>query len=243
MSNGKRKELSRRQEFKEKRRKRQRQQQTVTLAIIGAGILVVLGLLIVPSLIPAGDVNEAVPLTRQLTQDNTMGNPDAPVTIVEYSDFQCPACLAFHEQTESLLVEQYINTGKVHFIYRSMGTWIGAESAAAAEAAYCASDQGKFWDYHDILFANQQGENVGGYKEKRLLAFAENLGLNMSDFRACLSSDKYADRVAQDRLDGEQQGVSATPTFFVNAELVRGAIDFNQLSSMIEAKLATSSSP
>jgi protein-disulfide isomerase len=172
-----------------------------------------------------------------------MGNPDAPVTIVEYSDFQCPACLAFHEQTESLLVEQYINTGKVHFIYRSMGTWIGAESAAAAEAAYCASDQGKFWDYHDILFANQQGENVGGYKEKRLLAFAENLGLNMSDFRACLSSDKYADRVAQDRLDGEQQGVSATPTFFVNAELVRGAIDFNQLSSMIEAKLATSSSP
>jgi protein-disulfide isomerase len=138
-----------------------------------------------------------------------------------------------------------VTNGTVYFVYRSFGNFIGPESQAAAEAAYCAGDQNKYWDYHDILFANQTGENVGDFSNRRLQAFAEALSLNMSEFNTCLSSGKYADRVAQDKVDGTAAGVTATPSFVltytVNGQqkqsVIAGAQPFSEFQTQIEGAL------
>ena len=119
-----------------------------------------------------------------------------------------------------------------------MGAWIGPESAAAAEAAYCAGDQGKFWDYHDMLFDNWTGENVGAFSTQRLQAFGEALGLKMDEFRPCLDTHKYANQVAQDRAGGEKLGVKATPTFFINGKQIVGSQSFASFQKEIESALA-----
>jgi len=205
---------------RERRRRQQQRQRMTTLLIIAGVVLVVAGILAAPALqqalAPVGEV--AVPPARTLptTNDNTMGDPNAPVTVVEFSDFQCPACRAFFTQVEEPFIEEYVATGKVYFVYRSMGVWIGQESADAAEAAYCAGEQNKFWEYHDFLFANQTGENVGDFLQKRLIAFAEKIdGLDVGAFKDCLNSNKYAQKVNADGAEGRQMGVRGTPTLFV----------------------------
>ena len=202
-----------------RRRKQQRQRLTVLMIVVGL-VLIATGILIAPSIRdatqPVGDV--VVPDFKDLPQHqaNTMGDPNAPLTVVEFSDFQCPACKAFTDRVEETFIEEYVATGKVYFVYRSMGKWIGQESVAAAEAAYCAGEQNKFWEYHDILFANQTGENVGDFLEKRLIAFAKNIdGLDVKAFKECLESDKYAQQANADFSEGRNLGVQGTPTLFV----------------------------
>jgi protein-disulfide isomerase len=143
-------------------------------------------------------------------------------------------------EVEPALIEEYINTGKVHFTYRSMGRWIGSESVEAAEAAYCAGDQGKYWEYHDTLFANWNGENLGAFSSKRLNDFARYLKLNTGDFNACRSGNKYLDRVNQDRTDGERLGVKGTPSFFINGKLYTGGLSMGGFRQAIEAELSAS---
>ena len=113
---------------------------------------------------PMPEVGSAVPRSYPNANGNSLGDPNAPIKIEEFSDFQCPYCQNFHDQTEALLVEQYVNTGKVYFTYRSMGNFLSqnigggkTESQDAALAAYCAGDQNKFWDMQAYLFANILG--------------------------------------------------------------------------------------
>jgi protein-disulfide isomerase len=227
-----------------KERHRRREGPPRTLIIIGVvGLaLALVGVLIFSSgqnpFAPVGTVVAITPFPRPAAHQNSMGDPNAPVKIEEYSDFQCPACLAFYKDTEMLIATQYVATDKVYFTYHSMGAWIGSESEAAAEAAYCAGDQGKFWDYHDILFDNWTGENVGAFSTQRLLAFGEALSLNMSDFRSCLDNHKYASQVAQDRAEGDKLGVTATPTFFINGKKIEGSQSFASFQKEIESALA-----
>jgi protein-disulfide isomerase len=197
---------------------------------------------------PVGEiVTPAASATEHpMAKDNAMGDPNAPIKIEEFSDFQCPFCARFHTETESQLVNTYVTNGTVYFVYRSFGNFIGPESQAAAEAAYCAGDQNKYWEYHDILFANQTGENVGAFSTRRLQAFAEALSLDMNAFNSCLNSGKYADRVAQDKADGTAAGVTATPTFVlsytVNGEqktrIISGAQPISEFQNQIEGALA-----
>jgi protein-disulfide isomerase len=225
--------------MKEKRRKRQQRQRVLIFSAIGGVILLILAIAIIPNLLPPS-VNEAEILERTQVSENTMGDPNAPVKIVEYSDFQCPFCRDFATEIEPALVEEYVNTGKVHFTYRSMGQWIGSESVAAAEAAYCAGDQGKFWNYHDVLYANWNGENLGAFSSKRLADFARYLNLDMDEFNSCRSSNKYLDKVNQDRAEGDQLGVQGTPTFFINGKLYGGSFGVEGFRQAIEAELAVS---
>jgi protein-disulfide isomerase len=166
-----------------------------------------------------------------------MGDPDAPVTIIEYSDYQCPFCANFWKNTETQLVEEYVKTGKVYFVFRSMGNFVSTnitrqtggtnnESELAAQAAYCAGDQGKFWEYHDTLFTNQLGENEGYFVRARLDAYAEATGLDMNTFKDCMDSKKYQDMVNKDGLDGTNAGVNGTPSFVINGKLIEGALPF-----------------
>ncbi len=179
-----------------------------------------LGFFLTPAIKQAtAPVGEVTPLPERLIvspDDNSMGDPNAPITVVEYSDYQCPACKAFFDYIEEPLISEYVATGKVRFIYHSMGLWIGQESLDAAEAAYCAGEQGKFWEYHNILFANQTGENVGDFLAKRLIAFAREIdGLDVGAFKSCLDSNKYDERVNADGTAGREAGVRGTPTLLV----------------------------
>ena len=164
------------------------------------------------------------------------GSPDAPVTILEFSDFQCPYCGRFFQSVEPQIDEQYIAKGKVRIGYIHFA-FLGPESFAAAEASECAADQNAFWEYHDKLFNSQNGENRGAFSKDNLKQFAADLGLDTAIFNQCLDSGKYTEYV-QSQVDmGQQIGVQSTPTFLVNGQAVVGAQPFETFQQAIESVL------
>lgn len=229
--------MSKRQEMREKRARQQRTQRILVIVGVSVIALAVALLLILPNIKPVGTITDAIQITRPNVKFNAMGDPNAPVKIIEYSDFQCPYCDHFVKDTEQQLIDAYISTGKVYFEYRSFGEFIGSESKRAAEAAYCAGDQGKFWEMHDLIFANQGAENSGAFTDKRLTAFAAKLGLDAGKFSDCFNSGKYASQVTQDGADGQAAGVKATPSFTVNGELFEGAQPFSAFQTKIDGLL------
>jgi protein-disulfide isomerase len=239
--------MSKRQEMREKRTRQQRNSRIIAITLITLGALALAFLLIYPTIKPVGTISTVEPNSRPQASMNSMGDPNAPVKIVEYSDFQCPYCRKFWEETEAQIVENYVKTGKVYFTYRSMGNWVGAsanstESQDAAQAAYCAGDENKFWEYHDLLFTNQNGENQGAFARKRLDVFADTLGLDKAAFKACMDGNKNMDKVNQDGVDGTQAGVSGTPSFVINGKLIEGAQPFDVFQQEIDAALAAAGS-
>lgn len=166
----------------------------------------------------------------------TLGSPDAPVTIVEFADFQCPFCGRFHQATEKEIIAQYVKTGKAKFIYRDFA-FLGEESNWASQAARCAGDQGKFWQYHDYLYEHQKGENDGAFNKDNLKGFALELGLNAGSFNSCLDSEKHKQAVENDTEMGRKFGVTGTPASFVNGKLVQGAVPFATFKTTIDAAL------
>jgi protein-disulfide isomerase len=179
-----------------------------------------------------------LPVRTETSGPNALGDPQAPVTVIEYADYQCPFCASFWSDTQKKIVQNYVETGKVHFIYHSMGDFIGPESGKAAEAAYCAADQGKFWDYHDLLYSKQGGENVGAFSDDNLAAFAGELNLDVGQFTDCLRTGKYTARVSQEQIDGRAAGVRGTPSFVINGTLIEGAIPYEEMAGAIEDALA-----
>jgi protein-disulfide isomerase len=241
--------ISKRQELREKRQKRARQQR-LALIIGSGGVIVLLALLVVvPQLQRANQpVGTIVPITPQAYPDANgaaMGNPNAPVKIVAYEDFQCPSCRLYTEQVEPSLIQNEIKSGQVYYEFRNFPIIDRSsptqESHHAAEAALCAADQGKFWQYHDMLFNNQEGENVGSFTDNRLQAFAQTLGLNMSQFNSCYSANKYQDQINSDFQAGQQAGVTGTPSVFVNGkEVSPGYIPtYDQMKQAIQEALGT----
>lgn len=205
-------------------------------AAVFVGMLIFVGPKFVQEFFP-DKAQTADELPREITQSNTMGNPAAPVHIIEYGDFQCPFCLKFWTETEPQLIEEYVNTGKVYFEYRSVGPFLGEESGWAAEGVYCAGDQGKFWEYHDTLFANWTGENVGDFTRDNLVKYARSIGLNMTNFQSCINTQKYKLRVEQDAVQADADGAHATPTFFINGVMVEGAQPFSVMKDLIDQAL------
>ena len=156
-----------------------------------------------------------------LDDDPFKGNPDAPVTIVEFSDFQCPFCSRFFDQTLPLIEKNYIDTGKVKLVYKDFPIDNLHPNARPAHiAAECADEQGKFWEYHDILFENQAQWNrlSSADLSSQLNQYATTLGLNSASFDSCLSSQDIADEVNTDYLQASRYGAAGTPTFFIGTE-------------------------
>jgi protein-disulfide isomerase len=235
------KDHNRRLSIREKRQKQLQQQRLSALLIVIGIAIILIAIIALPSIINASNpVVDITPIqSKKIPNANgaAMGNPNAPVKIIEYSDFQCPACQVFFLRVEPQFIEDYITTGIVYFEYRSMGLYIGQESFDAAMAAYCAGDQNKFWEYHDILFTNLTGENVGAFSPKRLQAFGKTIGLDMNVFKDCLSNRKYQERVNQDQNEGVKAGVKVTPTFLINGKIVEGALSIEEFSKEIKAAL------
>ncbi|MCI0550170.1 MAG: thioredoxin domain-containing protein [Anaerolineae bacterium] len=243
---------SKRQERRERMYQRERRNRLLTIGIITIVAAFLVFAVVWPQIRPIAEVVSVEPNPRPNAERNTAGVADAPIKIEEFADFQCPFCERFFEQTEPLLIEHYVATGKVQFVYRSMGNFVSrnlggarTESQDAAAAAYCAGDQGKFWEMHDALFANVLGEDVGSFTDRRLAAIAEKVGLDMTEFNECYNSGKYADQVQQDFEDGQAAGVNGTPgfvvTYTVNGEtktkLIEGAQPFSTFQQELEAIL------
>ena len=236
--------MPRRSELRERRAQRRRQQR-VTLALVITGVVLVAAFLVLlPSLTPVGDITLPEPFDYPSVDDHAMGDPNAPIVIEEYSDFQCPFCKRFHDETLRQIVDNYVRAGVVYFVYRHFPVVDrndpAQESHAAATAAVCAGRQNRFWDFHDVLFANQTGENIGDYSDRRLQAMAEELGLDREAFNECYGSADAEAAVSADALLALETGLSSTPSFLVNGKPLIGAQPFEAFQQAIEAELAGS---
>lgn len=229
--------MSSRSRVRERREQEQRRRRLYWIAGIAVVAVIVAAIIILPNLRGQAEIVAPPPFDWPTTEGTSMGDPNAPVTIVEYSDFQCPYCRQFHEGTLRQIVENHVRTGEVRFEYNSF-PFIGRESVEAANAALCAADQGQFFTYADYLFANQTGENVGAFTEGRLQAIAQEIGLEMDSFEQCSSQNAHQDEVQAQYAAGLDAGVTSTPTFFVNGKEVNGALPYAQFRDEIEAALS-----
>ena len=163
--------------------------------------------------------------------DPAWGPPDAPVTIVEFADYQCPYCKQFYDETLPQISETY--EGQIRFVFRDFPLAQHPDAQKAAEASECADDQERFWDYHDLLWANQSALDVDSLK-----AYAAQLGLDTATFDDCLDSGTNATEVQNDYDDGVSYGVLGTPAFFINGIMVAGAQPFSTFQAIIDSLLA-----
>lgn len=161
--------------------------------------------------------------------DHIRGDKNAPITIVEYSDFQCPYCVQFHDTMKKVMQEY---EGKVRWVYKHFPLKSHAYSNKAAQASECAAEQNKFWEYNDALFKNQADIN-----DEIFTRLAIDLGLNTNNFNECLNSEKYKDEVDADYKEGQSYGVSRTPGNFINSRKLRGAMPYEMLKSEIDKLL------
>jgi protein-disulfide isomerase len=232
-----RKQQSRKERREQQRANQQRQRIYIALGVIA---IVVIGALLVWVRQPRTTV-EDVALPENLTpppgaDGKAWGPSEAPVVIEEFSDFQWPFCKQFADDAGRQLEEVYAGTGQVRFEYKHFPV-IGEESRRAAEAAECAAEQGQFWAYHDTLFLNQQGENLGAFNDGALKTFASAIGLDETAFNECLDSDRYEDVVSQELAEGQEREVQSTPTLFINGEQVVGVVPFSDLQAAIQSAL------
>lgn len=180
-----------------------------------------------------------------LDDDPFKGDPNAPITVIEFSDFQCPFCKRFYDQTLQSLETEYIDTGKVKLVFRDLPLDnIHPNARPVHIAAECADEQGKFWEYHDVLFENQAQWNrlSSADLSSQLNQYATSMNLNLASFDSCLSSKSVADEVQADYLHATQYGATGTPTFFIGNEKdgfikLVGAQPFSAFQAAIDAQL------
>lgn len=167
------------------------------------------------------------------------GSDKAPVTLIEFSDFQCSFCRKFWQTTLPLIEKKYISTGKVKFVYRHFAI-LGKHSVASAQAAECAGEQGKFWPYHDKLFAS--AASPFAFSDGKLKGYARDLGLSTQRFNQCLDSGKYLKKVEGETATAAFLGARGTPAFLLNGQLITGAQPFEVFEAAIEKELKKASS-
>jgi len=174
--------------------------------------------------------------------DPVLGNDDAPITIVEWSDYQCPFCRRFYNDTLPELKAKYIDTGKAKLVYRDFPLSFHKDATPAAAAAECAREQKGdeiYFAYHDLIFEgqNELGQGTVNIPEESLKQYAGELGLNTDEFNECLASYKYAAEIQKDFTAGQSAGVNGTPAFLINGQMVAGAQPFSSFEQVIEALL------
>ncbi len=179
--------------------------------------------------------------TQKVSEDNDafLGPKNAKVALVEFSDFQCPFCRRFWKETLPQLKKNFIDTGKIKFVYRDFPLDFHPSAMPAAQAAECAGEQGKFWEFHDKIFQEQDRRGTGTvqFNVSDIKKWAAELGLGPDKFNNCLDSGKYEEEVKKDYADGSGYGVSGTPTVFVNGDPIIGAQPYEIFKAAIERAL------
>ena len=162
------------------------------------------------------DENEILLTAEKLLKNGSpmQGSSSAPITILEWGDYQCTFCYRFHESSLKIIQKEYIETGMVNLVFKDFPL-NGPDSVLAAEATYCANDQGRYWLYHDELYTNWAGERTGWITDNSLNMFAESVDLDIEKFNSCLDDHKYRQKVLDLEQFGRNIGIDATPSFFV----------------------------
>lgn len=235
---------SKRQERREQMRRQQQRQRLITIGLITLGAALVVLAVVWPQLRPVGEIVTVTPAALPQADGLSLGDPNAPVTIDVFEDFQCPACQRFSESTEPLVIQNLVATGKARYVFHNYpfldgnGAGSSGESDQAANAAMCANEQGKFWEMQSILYANWNGENLGAFSSRRLQAMAESIGLDLDAFNSCFNENRYRAEIQADFDLGEQMGVSGTPTVFVNGTRVgapRTVASYQEIADAVNA--------
>jgi protein-disulfide isomerase len=236
--------MSKRQEIRDRRRREKTRNRIIVIGIILIGALfityaIISGVRTAQSASATQDAANGDPIqvtprayTAQVN-GTSMGDPNAPVKLVAYEDFRCSSCLYYTQNIEPGIITNYVETGKVYYTYKVFIVIDGNDgsdaSNRAANAALCAAEQNKFWEYHDILYANQVTESAQWFTDPRLVKMAQDVGLDMTKFNQCFSSHKYQTQITQDQLAAQKLGVTGTPSFTINGKL----ISYNQQTDII----------
>jgi len=171
-----------------------------------------------------------------------LGSESAPITIVKFGDYQCEACYYWFHNTRSTLIDNYIETGKAKLVFMDL-PFLGRDSITAAQASYCAEDQGKYWEYHTMLYTFQEGAPDSGWADRdRLNSFASSLNMNMDEFNECMDSSKYKNRVKANFDEAMKNDAKSTPTFIIisqdgKTEKFAGAQPYSVFAATIESML------
>ena len=187
------------------------------------------------------DVSRAPGTINTAMGSPLLGSPSAPVTIIEFGDYQCPSCKKWFLVTKPVIIENLIDTGKANLIFVDIA-FLGKDSLPAAEATYCAEDQGKYWEYHGFLYSNQVGVDTGWANSDNLKGYAYNLGLDVDLFESCLDSGKYEKRVRFNTDEAVRNVVASTPTFIIvssngEQQTIVGAQPYTVFEKVIESML------
>lgn len=238
---------SKRQKIKE-RKQQQQKNRIIMIVVMVIGAALVVYAFLSSTIQSVGEI--VVPeLHDQSNADGlALGDPNAPVTIDIFEDFQCGACQYFTESIEPLIIEYFVDTGKARLVFHNYpfldgdGAFNGGNSDRAANAAMCASEQNRFWDMQAVIFANLSGEHSGNFNGPTLKAMAEKINLDTTAFNECFDDKKYQDDIQADFDYGQELGVSGTPTVFVNGEKVGepGKIPtYQEIATAVEAIVGT----
>ena len=240
------KDVSKRQARREQIRRKDQRNRLIGIGLISIGAIFVAFLIIYPNVKPVAEVIAAEPRSYPQADKTALGDPNAPVKIDAYEDFQCPACGKYTEETEPLIIDNLVSTGKVYYVFHNYpfldgaGAGSNGESDQAANAAMCATEQNKFWEMHATIYANWNGENQGAYSDRRLTDFAEAIGLDMTAFNSCFKANKYKAEIQADFDNGDTIGVQGTPSIFVNGTFVTPGYvpSYDEVVQAVEAALA-----
>lgn len=220
------------------------QQRLNVMVMISGGVLIMAALLMMPFFRQIfsfqRDFIHPPRVVRPFENSNAMGDSDAPVVIQEFSDFGCAHCRTFAFSRAEKIAADYVANGQVYFVFNSVGSMLGhPNSVLAAEAAYCAAEQDRFWDYHDFLYANQTAlfANINQNINPALFYFAEALSMDLDRFQACLDQDTTLPLVQADQMEAYQANIMETPSFTINGELFQGDWTKGDLEVEIEAAL------
>ncbi|MBN2197727.1 thioredoxin domain-containing protein [Candidatus Wolfebacteria bacterium] len=220
----------------------------ISAIMISGSIIYSAGIKDINKEIQVADVQKAITGSGipEIDDDVVLGNPEAPITFFVFSDYQCPFSGKFFKETELQIRENYVEAGKVKMVFKDLA-FLGPESIAAAQAAECARDQGKYWAFHDAIFNieikemetlgnNEYTENLNQQTFEKI---ASDLNMNIEDFKICFESQKYADEVKKDTEEAKalMGDYVSTPTIFVNENIIQGAYPYETFSSLIEETL------
>jgi protein-disulfide isomerase len=222
----------------EHRSQRRRKEQAKSIGLIIIGVLVLFGAGILHKVASENAVNVLVPEDRQhpMADGNALGDPNAPVKVEVYSSFGCGHCYNFYTESEQLFIQNYVETGLVYYVYQPFDGDPTSIYTIASNAALCAGDQEKFWEMHDILFAN-----IGTrYVQSNIDQMAEEIGLDMETYNACMESNRYIDQIIQSTENAAlEMGITGTPTFVVNGEIgMVGNEGYQTLAAVVEQALS-----
>jgi protein-disulfide isomerase len=242
--------MSKRDEIRQRRQRERTRNRILVIVLVAAGALLIAFALLRPLILnnqatanaTQVPVIEITPQTFTALENGVhLGDPNAPVKVDIYADFRCSVCLYYSQNFEPQIIQTYVDTGKVYYTFHSFIVIDGNDGTDAsyrsANAAMCAGEQGRFWDYHDTLFANQVSEDASLFTDVRLVAMAQNLNLDMTAFNQCYQAKKYASSIEADISQAHSLNLTGTPSILINGKFLQ-IKTFNDVSTAIENALA-----